>query len=63
MSTRTTKALVEKDGLYVHLYQEMLDQLCHLEIDWDEGNQPSINVVIPNNMVPILTKILEKANV
>ena len=66
MSTRSTKALVEQEGLAVHLYHEMHDGLCHLELEWDNdhmGSNSHINVIVPTEMVPILTKILEKANV
>ena len=60
MSTRTTKALIEKDDLSIYLYHEMHDELWHLELEWENGLNSYVNVPIPKDMGKILARVLDK---
>lgn len=62
MSTRSSLALLERDGLSAHLYREMHDGAVHLALEsdnWAMGS--SMNVIIPEPYVEFLSGILKES--
>ena len=58
MSTRTTKASTDAQGLHVHLYHEMHDDCIHFTLSGPSYS--AIDIIIPSWMVPGLIEILER---
>ena len=56
MSTRTTKAIADAQGVHVHLYEEMHDECIHLTVSG--ASYSAIDIVVPDWMVPGLIEIL-----
>lgn len=57
MSTRSTCALWEGDGIEVHLYHELCDGAYHLQITGETYS--ALDVIVANWMVEGLTRMIE----
>lgn len=62
MSTRSTKVLIKRKDISLHLYSEMHDQMTHLElIRLHEGSETNemINIALPDGVAKGLWEILK----
>jgi len=62
MSTRSTKLLIDRKRLSIHVYHEMHDGLFHMEID-DNKSHSHINVILPEHIALELVKVLKPLEV